>query len=778
MRIPLALLSLVVATLAQNEGSPVDYAPNVNQTCPDVDTDPLIRVFTPQNQTLHPGEAAYVQSRQLQALPPAWKDWIGDGSALGYNLSTAALLITLNPKIGIAISGGGYRAAQYGAGVLSALDARNDSAKQAGTGGLLQVSSYLSGLSGGSWITGSMYFNDFPTMQDLVFGNDQLSGWLLDLDLASPDGLDLFDTDNQYFFGSILWSVFSKAQKNIDVSLTDAWARMISYHFLNQTTRSNFFTNDTAHGAGQLWHNILTVPSASSFQMPFPLIMADSRPAGSNLTTQLAPGPTVYEITPLEFGSWDPDLSAMMNLTYAGTHLTEGRPDNGTACVTAFDQAGFIMGTSASLFNQILDFANNRIDEFGQDGQALLYSLDRMLRSVRTRADDVANWPNPFHGIKNDTFEDSDSKWLELIDGSSNGENVPLGSMFVKARGLDMIVAVDGSADDNFNWPNGSSILFTQSRLATLLNESHQQFPPLPKDEAEFISTGVRQRPTLFGCNPTQTPPEYPLVLYLPNAPPFTGDDPVTNTGTFQIDYTTKHSRLFQDQTHGNTIAGFLTNANTADPHWGTCLQCAAIDRARFKANSSGMAIPRSGPCAECFARYCFDPSSPPDGSAVVGRKLQFVDPDPTGVAKVIRFFTDHKGPFIGAAVVFVVLLAAGTGWLYWRRKRALAARYSRLQDPVALEGPWVRGSGLVFDPYAVEDARTPGHQLEFEVEKPSRPTSEGYGYEYGGALGEEGRGGLSRSVSGLSDTTTVAAEDVDKLGHRERDGSGERSSD
>lgn len=40
-----------------------------------------------------------------------------------------------------------------------------------------------------------------------------------------------------------------------------------------------------------------------------------------------------------------------MNLTYAGTHLTNGKPDNGSACVTGFDQAGFIMGTSASLFN-------------------------------------------------------------------------------------------------------------------------------------------------------------------------------------------------------------------------------------------------------------------------------------------------------------------------------------------------------------------------------------------------------------------------------------------
>jgi lysophospholipase len=41
----------------------------------------------------------------------------------------------------------------------------------------------------------------------------------------------------------------------------------------------------------------------------------------------------------------------MVNLTYAGTQLVNGRPSNNTSCVTGFDQAGFVMGSSASLFN-------------------------------------------------------------------------------------------------------------------------------------------------------------------------------------------------------------------------------------------------------------------------------------------------------------------------------------------------------------------------------------------------------------------------------------------
>jgi lysophospholipase len=59
----------------------------------------------------------------------------------------------------------------------------------------------------------------------------------------------------------------------------------------------------------------------------------------------------------------------------------------------------------------------------------------------------------PFNGIKPDTFEDSNSTWLELIDGASNLENVPLGPMFVRARNVDFVIAVDGSANTPQGWP-------------------------------------------------------------------------------------------------------------------------------------------------------------------------------------------------------------------------------------------------------------------------------------------------------------------------------------
>jgi lysophospholipase len=50
----------------------------------------------------------------------------------------------------------------------------------------------------------------------------------------------------------------------------------------------------------------------------------------------------------------------------------------------------------------------------------------------------------PFNGIKNNTYIDANTRWLELIDGGLNLENVPLGPLLVNSRDVDFILAVDG----------------------------------------------------------------------------------------------------------------------------------------------------------------------------------------------------------------------------------------------------------------------------------------------------------------------------------------------
>lgn len=80
------------------------------------------------------------------------------------NNDTAAV-----PRIGIAISGGGYRALMNGAGAIAAFDSRTTNATGQGQlGGLLQATTYLSGLSGGSWVVGSIYVQNFTTVESII----------------------------------------------------------------------------------------------------------------------------------------------------------------------------------------------------------------------------------------------------------------------------------------------------------------------------------------------------------------------------------------------------------------------------------------------------------------------------------------------------------------------------------------------------------------------------------------------------------------------------------
>lgn len=76
------------------------------------------------------------------------------------------------PNIAVAVSGGGYRACLNGGGVIQAFDSREINSTAAGhLGGLLQSATYLAGLSGGGWLVGSIFVNNFTTITSLLDNN-------------------------------------------------------------------------------------------------------------------------------------------------------------------------------------------------------------------------------------------------------------------------------------------------------------------------------------------------------------------------------------------------------------------------------------------------------------------------------------------------------------------------------------------------------------------------------------------------------------------------------
>ena len=121
------------------------------------------------------------------------------------------------PTIAIAASGGGYRALLNGAGAVAAFDARTDnSTSPAQLGGLLQSTTYFSGLSGGSWLVGSIFVNNFTTISSLLsessgsvweFGNSILKG---------PE------SDAGYYV-QLVDLVDDKSDAGFETSITDYW---------------------------------------------------------------------------------------------------------------------------------------------------------------------------------------------------------------------------------------------------------------------------------------------------------------------------------------------------------------------------------------------------------------------------------------------------------------------------------------------------------------------------------------------------------------------------
>ncbi|KAJ3725767.1 phospholipase B [Lentinula raphanica] len=595
---PSSLSFTILLLLGTSTASLSDYAPTLT-ACPDTS---LTRTFTATSQALNPSESDFVAAREGSVIPQNWQTWLGNGSDIGYNTTA----FTSFARVGLAFSGGGYRASQFGAGVISAFDGRNATAVAAGTGGLLQVATYFGGLSGGSWLTAGLYMNDFPMAQDMVLGSQP--GWLLQEDLLDPDVLDTVQ-----YYSAIDQSVDAKAQAGFNVTIADGWARALSYHFLSGTNLSNFF-DTSSHGAGQLWSQIANAEFFTSHQAPFPLVVLDTN-GTFDITTEAIPlDLSVYEVSPFEFASFDPDISAAAELSYIGTSLLGGVPVDNTSCVTGFDQAGFVIGTSSNIFASLLG------TEAGDAEISLVQTLlGEPVESLSPANAAVSKWPNPFRGLA-PSFVDSDDEELELIDGGSNGENIPLNPLLVKAREVDVIVAVDGSADTDDNWPNGVSLLFSAERLSTILGDTHQQLPELPSSTDDFVDQGLNQRPTFFGCNSTDTP----LIIYVPNSPPLTGDAPYTNAPTTQLQFEVNETQNILDQAYANTIGGFVPNANTPDPNWGRCLQCAAVDRSRSKASPT---IERSAFCATCFSQYCYDPSNLSSSSELPNRKLTYAGP-------------------------------------------------------------------------------------------------------------------------------------------------------
>lgn len=334
---PRLVKALALANRALPANAPNGYTPQTVE-CPSAR--PTIRSAA---GGLSPNETAWLELRRNATVEPM-RDLLSRMNITGLNTdsyinnhkSNASAL----PNIGISLSGGGYRAMLNGAGVVEAFDSRTPNSTSAGQlGGLLQASTYLSALSGGNWMVGSLYTNNFTSISAILSQDtaDSDSGDLWQLGnsiFEGPDtgGIQLLDSVGYY--KELVDAVDGKNDAGFSTSITDYWGRALSYQLVNATDGGPAYT----------WSSIAEQDWFTDGSTPLPLLVSDGRKPGEVLVST---NTTVFTFSPWELGTYDPSVYGFAPLRYVGTNFSDGSPINDDRCVEGFDNVGFVMGTSS-----------------------------------------------------------------------------------------------------------------------------------------------------------------------------------------------------------------------------------------------------------------------------------------------------------------------------------------------------------------------------------------------------------------------------------------------
>ncbi|KAJ3478131.1 hypothetical protein NLG97_g8660 [Lecanicillium saksenae] len=551
--------------------APNGYAPG-KVACPRVR--PAIRDSS--KSVMSPQEHEWVGRRREEVIAPLHDllkrvnipGFDSDGYFSSMNGSSDSM-----PVIGMAFSGGGYRAMLNGAGAIAAFDSRSPGSTTKGNiGGLLQSTVYIAGLSGGGWLVGSIYANNFTTVQAAASSGTiwQFSNYSL------FRGSKSFRTTISYW-STLISRASSKWKAGFDGSITDLWGEALSYQFVDAVDG----------GPGITFSSIAQDPIFASAKAPMPILTAISRAPDTKIITLFN---TIFEFNPWEMGSSDPTLHGFAPLKYTGSKFQGGKLPDTEACINGFDNLGFVMGTSSSLFNEAITYTL-RSDSDGFFISIAKAIVSGLLTAIGKVHDDIADWtPNPFRNFS-DTFDGSKVNRLTLVDGGEDGQNIPFHPLLASERKVDVIFAVDSSADVN-NWPNGTSLTNTYLRSMNQI-AACSSFPSVPGPNT-FVNLGLNSRPTFFGCSSSDADKGTPLVVYLPNSPFLT----LSNTATLKLSYTDSE----RDSIIANGWAAATQLNSTRFADWDVCVGCAILSRSLKR---SGTATPAA--CDKCFARYCWN---------------------------------------------------------------------------------------------------------------------------------------------------------------------------
>lgn len=608
------------------KSNPDTYAPGPI-TCPSKPN--LLR----EADSICPEEAEWV-ARRHAVTNPALLEFLEGSNLVGLDVEKLLQKAQGGIPVGLAFSGGSYRSMLEGAGQLAAMDKRMDF--PGGLGGLLQSATYVTGLSGSAWLLGTQAVVGWPTIQTTVLDNpDLLWNFTQTTQLinttqlykvmvpALRSDLDGIYSHLNYFSDGMEQDVKDKKAAGFRTSFTDYWGRGLS---------RQMFTEAEQFGKTATWSGLRDTSWFKNHEMPFPVIVALAREPGSVL---YGANSTIVEMTPFELGSFDSSLNAFTDIKYLGTNVTNGVPQNSSQCVSGYDNVGFLIATSSSIFNQFL--LTLTCDEC----KVLKFPIKNLVRHLlklasRTFADIAVFSPNPFfksqYSKPGNMTQDS---LLLLFDGGLAGESVPLQPLLVKQRSLDVVFAFDLASDSNENWPSGASLRSTYERQFTEQGEA--LICPHVPDTNTFFEKNMTARPSFFGCNSRNMTNLIkdgvvpPLVVYVANRPNLF----FSNTSIFKLAYTDSDKKNMVR--NGIEVATMMNG--TFDSEWRTCVACAIVRREEER-----QGIEQLAQCQKCFSRYCWDGSY---SSPNFIHKVNFTDTGLTNDPMELGVFPDKQPPYV-----------------------------------------------------------------------------------------------------------------------------------
>ena len=566
----LVLCSLLLAVasaspLETRKKSPSPYAPVYNQNCPAT----LLRSSA---SGVSPDESTYVGARKKNADAALIKWLEAANTQLKLSADTGFATNGKLPTIALASSGGGWRALLGGAGVISGMDSRDNNGVVSGMSGLYQAFTYHTALSGGSWLLSSIMGNGWQPVSWL-----QKNLWEkgFDHELLLPEGKvksvkALYDIHK----ANDAKKDAKRANGQNGTSLTDLWGRLLSYEL---------FPVKTEGAISQTLSAIVDTTPNSPWALnnvPFPIITS----IGATFVQSCVPDSmaTQYEFSPFEFGSWDEGVSSFTPTRYLGTSMNNGKAVKG--CTTNYDNLGYVLGTSSTLFNEICYYDTETTTKpIVKDLLSLYKSANG--GSFETR-ENYATYPNPFFGAGQASNAVSGYQELTLVDGGETYQNDPIWPLLHRDE-VSMVVVNDNSADNKDHWNSGIAIYRTWQRA----QQGGLKRMPIVPTVMNGSQTAVKD-PQFFGCND----PNALMIVFIPNNQWL----PVSAIAANQTTLKQVYKPAETDNMIANSKLDATQGANNAD--WPVCVACAAMK------NSQTFKGELDEKCKACFSKYCYNP--------------------------------------------------------------------------------------------------------------------------------------------------------------------------